>query len=311
MDSTNYANLPPEAVKWLGSGDRGVSSNTLFAALYGVATRCTVQGRAAPSDSSDFKLCRQMIDSIPGARERLLGLQDVRARAYERVKILAVVKHWDALCAIMDADWPDWRESKGLPSRKLYEVIHILADQAVSKLTSKPDSNATEITGHDEVDVRRGSFVAAELASGGVDAIMLRKTVAHYLAVPVTEQDLPGRAALHLVRACVEGIEKLKIAGADSGTKTRINKFVESYKGLKDVPAPRGDKASTSIRHYLKSAMTFLWNETHFSRSTPESAAARELFDMMNRKIRAATAQAAESTLLTASSPRRRAAAMA
>ncbi|MFK4705742.1 hypothetical protein ABIC83_002581 [Roseateles asaccharophilus] len=305
MDSTNYANLPAEAVKWLAGGDRCVASSTLFAAMYGVATRCTVQGRAAPSDASDFRLCRLMIESIPDARERLLGLQDIRARGYERVKILSVVKNWDALCAVMDADSPNWRDSKSAPSRKLYEVLHLLNDQAVAKLTSKPDSNATEITGHDEVDVRRGRFLDNELASGGVDTIVLRKTVAHFLNVPVTERDLPGRAALHLVRACIDGIEKLKVAGSDAATKARINKLLETYKGLKDVQAPRGDKASTSVRSYLKGAMTFLWSETHFNRSTPESAAARELFDMMNRKIRAAASQAADAPLTSASSPRR------
>jgi hypothetical protein len=73
------AAVPPEAVRWLANGRRGVSSNSFISAIYGIDANGD-HYRDAPHDPSDLRRCRLMVESIPGAKELLLSLVDPDAR---------------------------------------------------------------------------------------------------------------------------------------------------------------------------------------------------------------------------------------
>ncbi|MEJ6002745.1 hypothetical protein [Paucibacter soli] len=294
-----YAALKPEAVRWLAHGHRGVSSNTLFALIYGIQTGVDEGSRMAPADSGDFRRCRLMADDIPGARQRILGITDIRAIGYQRDRILTVVKHWDALCALMDSESPDWRSPKASsPSPKLNAVLRHLASGAMDRVAGLPESQQATISGSDEVDIRRGLFLERELSLNGVDAQRVKRTLEHFQAIPVESPDLDGKTCLHLLRGCLAGVMKIGQIGSDAATQDRAKKLIAGYAGLDKYPVPRNEKATKSIRYHLNSVLTFLWRESHFDLDTAEAKEARLQFESMTRLL-----DVASKAHLAASSP--------
>jgi len=60
------AGLSVAAVKWVLCGDRGASSDALFAACTGVDVGGRTEGRAvAPSDRADFERCASLQENVP------------------------------------------------------------------------------------------------------------------------------------------------------------------------------------------------------------------------------------------------------
>jgi len=74
-------------VQWLASGERGISSNTLFTELTGVDALGTWM-RSHPHDPSDFRRCLQLLEIAPELRPKLFQMRSV-SKEWERL-----VGHW-------------------------------------------------------------------------------------------------------------------------------------------------------------------------------------------------------------------------
>lgn len=107
--------LSDGALRWLGSGERGISSNTMFTVLTGVdAMDGSVKSH--PYDPSDFRRCRLLLDQCPEMAQHLPKMADVSK------EWSGLVQNWDAICLTMDAENPDWKEKRGSYPHT-YEII--------------------------------------------------------------------------------------------------------------------------------------------------------------------------------------------
>lgn len=91
--------LPIQAIEWLRTGERGVSSEGIFGHLTGIPI---YQGRPSPpTDPSDFRRCRLLVQAVPSFRSKLPRMAELGPQWK------AIVDHWDELCAIMDEEIPN------------------------------------------------------------------------------------------------------------------------------------------------------------------------------------------------------------
>lgn len=115
--------LSPEAAAWLASGERGISSNTMFEYLTGVkATRGW--GRSHPRDPGDFRRCRLLLECVPDLVPLLPRMAEVSP------VWAALVARWDELCSTMDAECPYWRTGRGGSAPKTYEMMRAIRKEA-------------------------------------------------------------------------------------------------------------------------------------------------------------------------------------
>lgn len=103
------------AARWLASGERGVSSNTMFAHITGVDA-VGDWGGGHPHDPADFRRCRLLLEQVPSLQPHLGKMRKV-SPAWT-----GLVDAWDTICATMDAECPEWRINKGM-APKTYELI--------------------------------------------------------------------------------------------------------------------------------------------------------------------------------------------
>lgn len=90
--------LPIQAIEWLRTGERGVSSEGIFSHLTGVPI---YQWRPSPpTDPSDFRRCCLLVQAVPSFRSKLHRMAELGSQWK------AIVDHWDELCAIMDEEIP-------------------------------------------------------------------------------------------------------------------------------------------------------------------------------------------------------------
>lgn len=76
MTTELYANLPTEAVVWLGIGEQGLSSRAIFdKLLLGKVDRKF--GVAYPLDPDDFRRCELLLRQVPELRSRLGEMADL------------------------------------------------------------------------------------------------------------------------------------------------------------------------------------------------------------------------------------------
>jgi hypothetical protein len=97
--------LSENAIRWLATGERGLSSNTLFTFLTGVDAECG-SGHHYPRDTSDFKRCRRIIVMCPELLEHLHKVSEAGP------EWAGIAEKWDELTAMMDSEAPNWLESK-------------------------------------------------------------------------------------------------------------------------------------------------------------------------------------------------------
>lgn len=81
--------------RWIRTGSRGISSETIFEVLSGnlILPECLVGGR--PQDPSDFKRCSLLLATIPEWGDRLQEVAD----KYPSWQLL--VTHWGELEALL------------------------------------------------------------------------------------------------------------------------------------------------------------------------------------------------------------------
>lgn len=94
------------ANNWLATGERGTSSDTIFSHLTGINVMGK-WGMRTPSDPADLMRCRKLLAAVPEFRERFKEMATVSPLW------ASLVKEWDALCALMDEEAPDWNKGRG------------------------------------------------------------------------------------------------------------------------------------------------------------------------------------------------------
>ncbi|WP_199028818.1 hypothetical protein [Ralstonia sp. ASV6] len=112
FNGEDYSNLSPAAREWLATGDRGASSDAMFARFTGIGTRTT----ACPVDPSDFRRCRLLIERVPEFASLLPAMRDVSG------EWAVLVDRWEELCALMDSETPEWRAGRG-DAHKTYAAL--------------------------------------------------------------------------------------------------------------------------------------------------------------------------------------------
>lgn len=109
--------LSPGAIKWLASGERGVSSDTLFSVLTGVDAMNGF-AKCHPWDPADFRRCALLLDQCPDLRENLDMMRAVSPTWN------ALVDRWNEISLSMAAELGDWRNPNGNKSaKKTYALI--------------------------------------------------------------------------------------------------------------------------------------------------------------------------------------------
>lgn len=109
------------AIQWLASGERGSSSNAIFARLTGFATeeRGYRDGSPVPRDPADLRRCRLLLEQVPALAP------EFRKRMGRVKNWKALVAAWDVLCKLMDEETPDWRNGSGR-AEKTYSLMKSL-----------------------------------------------------------------------------------------------------------------------------------------------------------------------------------------
>lgn len=102
-----HEGLNPEAVAWLATGERGLSSEAMFSRFTGIPMGGKNYDGVLPCDPADFRRCRLLIEQVPCFANRISEMSGV-SPAWARI-----AASWDDLCATMDAEAPGWRESGG------------------------------------------------------------------------------------------------------------------------------------------------------------------------------------------------------
>lgn len=110
------------AIQWLASGERGSSSNAIFARLTGFATeeRGYRDGSPVPRDPADLRRCRLLLEQVPALEPEFR-----KRMARASLKWKALVAAWDVLCKLMDEETPDWRNGSGR-AEKTYSLMKSL-----------------------------------------------------------------------------------------------------------------------------------------------------------------------------------------
>lgn len=269
-----YASLPVEAIRWLACGRRGSSSETLMAAMYGIEVG--TNGRDAPRDPADFLRCRLMVDGIPGARELLASLVDVRAGARSRTALLKTVEHWDVLCGVMDAEVGDWKNTKGKSAPRLYKAMQLLvwreADESVAAL---PQDNRSTVTGVDRLDFLVGR------SRLNVSPAYAQSKVVELMAMPVVENEMTGRTAFALLGEARKVVQSVVDAGGPVGE--RAAKVLNEHAYV--AAPPRSALQDADARSALHACHYLLWDE---GRDKKTGAALKAGYESLRRMFDAA-----------------------
>lgn len=99
--------MNPDLVRWLASGERGISSNTMVTHLCGIDAMGRWGRRDHPADPDDLSRCRKLLAQVP-----LLVVLFPRMATCSP-QWAALVEHWDELCGLMDKEAPCWSEGVG------------------------------------------------------------------------------------------------------------------------------------------------------------------------------------------------------
>jgi hypothetical protein len=91
-----------ELTRWLVKGERGASSNAMVEHITGLGGNT-----AHPYDPDDFRRCRLLVEQVPLIRFNIAEMATC-SPAWARI-----ISAWVELCALMDAEAPEWRQGRG------------------------------------------------------------------------------------------------------------------------------------------------------------------------------------------------------
>jgi hypothetical protein len=125
-ERTRNNGLSEAATNWLASGERGSSSEAIFANLTGV--NCGgVARKDHPYDVSDFRRCRLLLEQVP---ELKLNFDDM---AKVSIEWAALVATWDVLCDTMDTEAPGWRDHKPSNGQHAHKTNQLIQSALAAK----------------------------------------------------------------------------------------------------------------------------------------------------------------------------------
>lgn len=106
--------VSPELREWLLRGERGVSSEAIASHMTGIP----FGGRSMspPSDPSDLRRCRLLLERVPEFAPRVNEMATV-GKGWA-----AIIAIWNDLCRTMDEESPYWRDMRG-KAPKTYEMM--------------------------------------------------------------------------------------------------------------------------------------------------------------------------------------------
>lgn len=108
-------------MRWLASGERGISSNTMVTHLTGINVRGCYGFRNEPSDPDDLARCRKLLEQVPELQPLFTRMATCSGPWSE------LVANWQELCDLMDSESPSWREGRG-SAPKVYKRMQELID---------------------------------------------------------------------------------------------------------------------------------------------------------------------------------------
>lgn len=118
MSTRPLEGVDEAAVRWLATGERGLSSNTMFTHLTGLQAG---SGEVHyPHDPSDLRRCLLLLEQVPSLREKFPSMAEVSPQW------AALVKVWPELVALAEQEAPEWRARKGVAHQlfdKMQEVL--------------------------------------------------------------------------------------------------------------------------------------------------------------------------------------------
>lgn len=97
--------IPDAAVKWLRTGERGMSSETIFQHMTGLPIP-TLGHVRAPTDPSDLNRCLQLLRAVPEWEARLPEMATVND------EWAGLVAMWPQLVAMFDEELPSGKAPK-------------------------------------------------------------------------------------------------------------------------------------------------------------------------------------------------------
>lgn len=107
-------------MRWLASGQRGVSSDTMVQHLTGLKTLRYCRPDH-PHDPDDLTRCRRLLEEVPELQAEFTRMTTCSGPWAE------LVEHWQELCDMMDAESPKWRDGTG-SAPKTYSRMKALID---------------------------------------------------------------------------------------------------------------------------------------------------------------------------------------
>lgn len=107
--------LSEDAVRWLARGERGASSNTIFAHLTCIDALAGDR-KDHPYDPDDFRRCRLLLEQVPSLVPLFHRMASVSTEWSN------LVEQWPAICDTMDTESPEWRKRRGAASNT-YDLI--------------------------------------------------------------------------------------------------------------------------------------------------------------------------------------------
>lgn len=102
-EEENAAGLSKDAIQWMATGERGLSSETLFSYLTGHDIQSKSYRNFFPGDPDDLRRCMLLLEQCPGLKPnlpRIVQAGPVWAALFAR---------WDELTATFEAECPSWR----------------------------------------------------------------------------------------------------------------------------------------------------------------------------------------------------------
>nr|WP_148270713.1 hypothetical protein [Burkholderia gladioli] len=119
----NSAAPSANAVQWLATGERGISSETIFTVLTGLQL-VDEDEMSHPLDGWDFRRCCLLLDSCPELAARFDGMSSVSPEW----KVL--ICSWYSIFAVMNSENPQWRDHAGTLDRTHQNITDVLRDAA-------------------------------------------------------------------------------------------------------------------------------------------------------------------------------------
>lgn len=108
-------------MRWLASGERGESSNTMVTHLTGINAHRPNGRNTEPHDSGDLNRCRKLLEQVPELQPLLTKMATCSGPWAQ------LVAHWQELCDLMDEEAPRWRDGEG-SAKKTYDRMRVLID---------------------------------------------------------------------------------------------------------------------------------------------------------------------------------------